>query len=262
MPRGLPGCTPGLIPNLGERWGCRGVLLSVVAGHAEGEVETYRGRRGRSGKWGVLRLPPAVQNRSDADELLEAVAATGVGRGDGGVRVHPGDMDAAGDELARRLTLLPPAADLGPVAFPDLDAGATGDVEGAIGVEGNPVGVADVLLQADERTVGGEDLPAVVLTVHHVDEIVCGDQQLVRHVELARVGARPAGHRPEIETLRNENRIAATEGEEMLALRREAVDQVLAVPIRDEDIAIGRLDRMGWHIERLAVGALVALGTD
>src|SRR5262245_26940084 len=41
MPRGLPECTPGLIPNLGERWGCRGVLLSVAAGHAEGEVETY-----------------------------------------------------------------------------------------------------------------------------------------------------------------------------------------------------------------------------
>jgi hypothetical protein len=34
------------------------------------------------------------------------------------------------------------------------------------------------------------------------------------------------------------------------------VDPVLAVPVRDEDVAVGHLDRVGWHIERLAVGPL------
>jgi hypothetical protein len=29
----------------------------------------------------------------------------------------------------------------------------------------------------------------------------------------------------------------------MLALGREAVDSVLAIPVRDEDVAVGRLDR-------------------
>jgi len=62
------------------------------------------------------------------------------------------------DELARRLALFTPAPDLGTVALPDLDAGAAGNVEGAAGVEGDPVGVADVPLQADELAVGGEDL--------------------------------------------------------------------------------------------------------
>jgi hypothetical protein len=103
-------------------------------------------------------------------------------------------------------------------------------VEGAVGVEGDSVGVADVLLQADECTVSSEDLPAVVLAIHHVDEIVCGNQQCVRHVELAGVGAGPVGHRPEIETLWNEHRIAATEGEEVLAPGREAVDPVRPYP--------------------------------
>src|SRR5512134_1615115 len=117
-------------------------------------------------------------------------------------------MDATSDELAWLLALLTPAPDPGPVALPDLDAGAASDVEGAVDVEGDSVGVADVLLQADERAVGGEDLPAVVLAVHHVDAIVFGDQQLVRHVELARVGAGCAGHRPEIEPLWNEDRVA------------------------------------------------------
>src|SRR5688572_3695922 len=101
--------------------------------------------------------------RLDADELLEAVVAAGFGGVEGAVGVHPGAVDAAGDELARCLALLTPAADLGAIALPDLDAGATGDVEGAIGVESDAVGVADVLLQADELAVGGEDLPAVVL---------------------------------------------------------------------------------------------------
>src|SRR5262249_41490367 len=157
---------------------------------------------------------------SDAHELLEAVVAAGFGGVQGAVRIHPGAVDAAGDELAWRLALLPPAPDLGPVALPDLDAGAAGDVEGTIGVKGDPVGMADVLLQADERAVGGEDLPAVVLTVHHVDEIVGGDQQFVRYIELAWVGAGPTGHGPKVEPLRNEDGVAATEGEPVLARGR------------------------------------------
>src|SRR2546428_4750635 len=116
---------------------------------------------------------PSIRRcRSDADELLEAVVAAGFGGVKGAVRVHPGAMDAASDELPRRLALLPPAPDLGPVALPDLDAGAAGDVEGAIGVEGDPVGVADVLLQADERTLCGEDLPPILLAVHHVHPLL------------------------------------------------------------------------------------------
>src|SRR5262245_3133269 len=91
MRRGPLECTPGLIPNLGELWGCIG----------------------------------------------------------GSCGVHPGAMDAAGDELARRLALFSLAADLGPIALADLATGAAGDVEGAIGVEGDAVGVADVLLQAE-----------------------------------------------------------------------------------------------------------------
>src|SRR5262245_4150121 len=227
MPQGLPGCTPGLIPNLAlTRGACRhqprtGLFppdCCGVAGCGErgegnpgtADAETYRRERGK-GTGAADRVRPIrrPQYRSDADELLEAVVAAGFGRVEGAVGVHPRTMDAAGDELTRRFTLLPPAADLGPVALPDLDAGATRDVEGTVSVEGDPVGVADALLQADEHAVSGEDLPAVVLAVHHIDEIVCGDQQLVRHVELARVGARPAGHGAEIEPLWNENRIAA-----------------------------------------------------
>jgi hypothetical protein len=70
------------------------------------------------------------------------------------------------------------------------------------------------------------------------------------------------GHGPEIETLWNEDRVATAEGEEVLAPGREAVDPVLAIPVRDEDIAVRRLDRMGRHVERLAVGARLALGAD
>src|SRR5262245_18998240 len=39
-----------------------------------------------------------------------------------------------------------------------------------------------MLLQAAECTVRGEGLPVAALAVHHVDEVVCGDQQFVRHV--------------------------------------------------------------------------------
>src|SRR5262249_1020445 len=139
------------------------------------------------------RSYPYPPSRSDADELLEAVVAAGFGGVEGAVRVHPHPMDAAGDGLARRLVLLPPAPDLAPIAFPDLDAGATGNVERAVGIQGDPVGVGDMLLQTDKRAVGGEDLLAVGLAIHDVDKVVLGDQQLVRHVELARVGAGSAG---------------------------------------------------------------------
>ena len=43
---------------------------------------------------------------------------------------------------------------------------------------------------------------------------------------------------------------------------REAVDPVLTIPVRDEDVAVGRLDRVGRHVERLAVGALLTPGAD
>src|SRR5262249_8490210 len=156
---------------------------------------------------------------------------------------------AASDELPRRLASLPPAPDFGAVALPDLDAGAASDVERAVSVEGDPVGVADMLLEADERTVRGEDLPAMVLAIHHVDEIVFGNQQFVRHVERARVSTRPASDGPEVETLGNEDRVTAAEGEEVLAPGREAMDPVLAVAIRDEDVTVGRLDGVGRHVE-------------
>src|SRR5262245_45826409 len=103
------------------------------------------GGRSRRGGWGCPRPPEHL----DADELLEAVVAAGFGRVEGAVRVHPGAVDTAGDELARGLALLPPAADLGSIALPDLDTRAAGNVEGAIGVEGDAVGVADMLLQTD-----------------------------------------------------------------------------------------------------------------
>ena len=135
-------------------------------------------------------------------------------------------------------------------------------MERAVGVEGDPVGVADMLLQADERVLGGEDLPGVVLAVHHVDEVVVGDQQLVRHVELARVGTRSAGHGAEVEPLGNKHGVTAAEGEEMLASSREAADPVLAVPIGDEDVAVGRLNRVGRHVEGLAVGPGMPLGAE
>ena len=102
----------------------------------------------------------------------------------------------------------------------------------------------------------------MVLAVHHIDEIVRGDQQLVRHVELARVGARSASHSPEIEPFWNEHRIATTESEEVLALCREAVNPVLTIPIRDEDVAVGRFNRVGRHVKRLAIGALLTLGAN
>src|SRR5712691_13209770 len=153
------------------------------AGEMRGTGGGTRGLRHFHGSGGWSYPHPPY--RSDTDELLEAVVAAGFGGVKGAVRVHPGAMDAASDALPRRLALLPPAPDLGPVALPDLDAGAAGDVEGAIGVEGDPVGVADVLLQADERALGGEDLPAMVFTIHHVDEVVVGDQEFMRHVELA-----------------------------------------------------------------------------
>src|SRR5215831_11377606 len=96
------------------------------------------------------RTEPCPPYHSDADKLLEAIVAAGFGRVESAVRVHPGPMDAAGDELAWGLALLPPAAYFGAVTLPDFDAGAARDVERAIGIEGNSVGVAHVLLQAYE----------------------------------------------------------------------------------------------------------------
>src|SRR5262245_21387522 len=188
-----------------------------------------RARGGGSRRGG--RDAPRPPYRSDADELLEAVVAASFGRVEGAVGVHPRPVDAAGDELAWGLALLPPAADFGSVAFPDLDAGTASNVKHAVGVEGDPVGVGDMLLQTDKRAVGREDLPAVVLAVHHVDEVVLGDQQLVRHVELARVRAGSAGHGPEVEPLGNKDRVAAAESEEILTTGREAVDPVLAIAV-------------------------------
>src|SRR5712691_8057714 len=153
------------------------------AGEMRGTGGGTRGLRHFHGSGGWSYPHPPY--RSDTDELLEAVVTAGFGGVEGAIRVDPGAMDAASDELPRCLALLPPAPDLGPVALPDLDAGAAGDVEGAIGVEGDPIGVVDVLLQADERALGGEDLPAMVFTIHHVDEVVVGDQEFMRHVELA-----------------------------------------------------------------------------
>src|SRR5262245_53946231 len=137
------GCSMGCLLTLAST-----VALSLVDDHAGALRRTGGGTRGLrrvhgSGGW----RDPHPSYCSDTDELLEAVVAAGFGRVDGTVRVHPGAVDAAGDELARRLTLLPPAADFGPVALPDLNAGAAGDVERAVGVEDNPVGVADMLLQ-------------------------------------------------------------------------------------------------------------------
>src|SRR5262245_9088360 len=96
----------------------------------------------RSGGRDTARPP----YRLDANELLEAVIAARFGGVEGTVRVHPGTVDAASDELARRFALLPPAPDLGSVTLPDLDARAASAVEGAVSVEGDPVGVADVFL--------------------------------------------------------------------------------------------------------------------
>jgi hypothetical protein len=117
------------------------IALSLVDDHAGAMRGTGGGTRGLrpvhgSGGWS----DPHPSYCSDADELLEAVVAAGFGGAEGAIRVHPGAMDAAGDELARRLALLPPAADFGPVALPDLDAGTTSDVERAVGVEGDSVG--------------------------------------------------------------------------------------------------------------------------
>ena len=206
------------------------------------------------------RTEPCPPYHSDADELLEAIVAAGFGRVEGAVGVHPGPMDAAGDELAWGFALLPPAADFGPVTLPDLDAGAACDVERAIGIERDPVGVAHVFLQAHERAVRGEDLPAVVLAVHHVHKVVVGDQEFMRDVELAQVGAGSARHGPAVEPLGNEDRVTAAEGEEVLAPSREAVDAVLPVAVGDEDVAVGRLDRVGRHVEGLAVGPRMPLG--
>ena len=50
---------------------------------------------------------------------------------------HPGDIPLPINTGPRR-----PSPNLGPVAFRALDAGATGDVEGVIGVEGDSVGAA------------------------------------------------------------------------------------------------------------------------
>jgi hypothetical protein len=63
-----------------------------------------------SGGWS----DPHPSYRSDADELLEAAVAAGFGGVEGAVRVHPGAVDAPGNELPRRLALLTPAPDLGP----------------------------------------------------------------------------------------------------------------------------------------------------
>src|SRR5438874_4833486 len=106
-----------------------------------------RGGRSRRSGWGHPRPP----DHSDADKLLEAVVAAGFGGVEGAIRVYPRPMDAAGDELARCLALLPPAANFGPVAFPDLDAGAAGNVEGAVSVEGDPV--IDELVFSDQQLV-------------------------------------------------------------------------------------------------------------
>src|SRR5712691_7884007 len=96
------------------------------AGEMRGTGGGTRGLRHFHGSGGWSYPHPPY--RSDADELLEAVVAAGFGGVKGAVHVHPGAMDAASDELPRRLALLPPAPDLGPVALPDLDAGAAQDV--------------------------------------------------------------------------------------------------------------------------------------
>src|SRR5262245_24327112 len=250
----------------------RGALKPSCASSASWPDRGVRcGRRPRLGaRWlssagmrqQARRTGPRPPYHSDADELLEAVVAAGFGRVEGAVGVHPRPVHAAGDKLAWGLALLPPAADFGAVAFPDLDAGTASNVERAVGVEGDPVGVGDMLLQTDKRAVGREDLPAVVLAVHHIDQVVLGDQQLVRHVELARVGAGSAGHGPEVEPPGNKDGVAAAEGEEILTAGREAVDAVLTVPVGDEDVPVGRLNGVGRHIEGLAVGARRALGPE
>ena len=73
----------------------------------------------------------------------------------------------------------------------------------------------------------------------------------MRQVELAWLGAGHARDRPAAKLL-DEDRIAASPGQDQLALRRKAVHPVLSVAVRDEDVAVRRLNRAGRHVERRA----------
>src|SRR5205823_5738989 len=48
------------------------------------------------------------------------------------------------------------------------------------------------------------------------------------------------------------DRIAASPGQEQLAVRRKAVHPVLSVAVRDEDVTVRRLNRASRHVERRA----------
>src|SRR5262249_13410880 len=79
----------------------------------------------------------------------------------------------------------------------------------------------------------------------------------MRQVEPAGLGCGYASDRPAAKLL-DEDRIAPAPGVDQLALWRKAVNPVLSVAIRDEDVAVRGLDRAGGHVERLARGTRLA----
>ncbi len=80
--------------------------------------------------------------------------------------------------------------------------------------------------------VGIEDLDAVVFTIAHEHTAICMDPGAVRDTELARSRARLAP------------------GFTQLAVRIEAVDARVAVPVADDQIAVRRNRQVRWTIER------------
>src|SRR5205814_10392836 len=91
-------------------------------------------------------------------KLLQAVVEPGLSGVERAFGVHPAAVDG-GRELARLLALLAPAADEGAVGLANLDAALADEMEQAVGVRHELVGVIQAGAHADELAKHGEDLP-------------------------------------------------------------------------------------------------------
>src|SRR5579859_299991 len=188
--------------------------------------------------------------RSDSAKLLDPLVPADLSDVQAVLGVNPATVRPE-LELAGFESLFAPRAKLLPGRGPDLDPASAHDVEDARGVHGHvarPVHAVDL---GDVLAVQVEGLPAQILPVHDVDDPVGRDVDVVRQVELAWFGGDRARHRLAAKLL-DEDRIAASPGQDQLTVRRKAVHPVLSVAVRDEDVAVRRLNCAGGHVERRA----------
>src|SRR5262245_4381103 len=197
---------------------------------------------GMQTEWSILSR---VRCLSDSAELLEALVSADLADIQAVLAVDPATVRPE-FELARFASLLAPCAELLAVRGPDLDSAPADDVEDPLTVHGH---VARVVHPGDLRNVVAvhvNDLPAQVLPIHDEHDSVGRDVDVMRQVELARIGGLYAGNRPAAKPL-DEDRIASSPGKDQFTLCRKAVDPVLSVAVRNEDVAVGGLNRSGRH---------------